>query len=138
MNIFKKIIELPENLYYHIKFFCDDVRNETIWSYQRLFRGYDDRWRWDVAGELTPILIDCLTFYKNETSCYPSSLANREEWNKILDDIILGFKARKEIDFLFQKEFKTDDDLLKEYRKLEKIKIRGMKLFSKYYDSLWD
>jgi len=137
MNIFKKIIELSENLYYYIKFFCSDVKNETIWAYQRLFRSYDDRWKWDVGGELNPILIDCLTFYKNKTSCYPISVANKEEWNKILETMIEGFKAGRDLDYMNYKEFKSDDELVKEYNCLRKIKNKGMKLFAKHYSDLW-
>jgi len=134
----KKIIEIPENIYYHINFFYNDVKNEIIWGWQRLFRGYDDRWFWSIADNLTPILIDCIKYYKSKNDSYPTEFKNRKEWDKILDKIIKGFEIKNKIDYLQYEKFKNRDDFIKEYKRLEKIKIKGMKLFAKYYDNLWD
>jgi hypothetical protein len=115
-----------------------DIKNEIKFGYQRLFRGYDDRWFWSISNELTPILIDCIKFYKKEGDGYPKDFKNREEWVKILDDILLGFQIKKELYDINVDEFESEDDFIKEYKHLEKIKIKGMKLFSKYYDCLWN
>jgi hypothetical protein len=133
----KKLIEFPENLYYDIKFFCNDVKNEIMWCFQRIFRGYDDRWHWSIADELTPILIDCLNFYKKSKDGYPCDFKTREEWNNIIETMIEGFKAGRDLEYIYYKKFKSDDELVEEYNRLRKIKDKGKKLFAKYYDNLW-
>ena len=132
----KKIIELPENILFDIENLISNIKNNAIFAYQRLVRGYDDRWKWSIKDELTPILIDCLNFYKKQEE-YPCNFKDKEEWNKAIDDMLAGFKAGRDLDYVIYKEFKSDDELVKEYNRLRKIKDKGMKLFSKHYSDLW-
>jgi hypothetical protein len=131
----KKLIELPENILFDVENLISNIKNETMWAYQRLFRSYDDRWFWSIKDELTPILIDCLNFYKKQDGC-PAGVKNKEEWDNIIETMIEGFKAGRDLDYVGH-NFENSEDMVKEYKRLYKIKNKGIKLFAKYYDSLW-
>ena len=133
----KNLIELPENLYFDIENLISNIKNETKFAYQRLFRGYDDRWYWSIKDELTPILIDCLEFYKKQEE-YPCNFKDKEEWNKIIETMIEGFKAGRDLDYVMYKDFENSEDMVKEYNRLYKIKNKGMKLFAIHYSDLWN
>ena len=50
MNYLKKIIELPENMFYDISNFIKDSRNQIVYAWQRVFRGFDDRMFWGISA----------------------------------------------------------------------------------------
>jgi len=131
----KNLIELPENILFYIENLISNIKNETKFAYQRLFHRYDERWFWSIKDELTPILIDCLEFYKKQEGC-PVGVKDKEEWNKIIETMIEGFKAGRDLDYVGH-NFENSEEIVKEYNRLYKIKNKGMKLFAKYYDSLW-
>jgi hypothetical protein len=133
----KKLIELPENILFDVENLISNIKNETKFAYQRLFRGYDDRWYWCIKDEITPILIDCLNFYKKQKEGYPCDFKTREEWLKVIDTMIDGFKAGRDLDYVGH-NFENSKDMVKEYKRLYKIKNKGMKLFAKYYDYFWN
>lgn len=138
MNYLKKLIELPENLYYDIDSFFNNIKNEIVWGWERLFIGYDSRWHWSISDELTPILIDCLNYYKINKEGYPSDFKSKEEFNKTIDIIIDGFKAGRDLDYVGYKDFENSEEIVKEYKRLYKIKKKGLALFVKYYDCFWN
>lgn len=106
-----------------------DVKYEIIWAWQRVFKGYDDRWTWSTYSMLTDTMIKALSGLKKCHYGYPSRLKNNKEWNQVLRDIIKGFKAAEKISGTFNaKKIKAWD---KDFQK-------GMKLFVKYFFSLWD
>lgn len=61
---------------------------------------------------------------------------NMTKWNEIIDKIIDGFEASKELD---DAHIKTNfEDYLAEVKLLERRRRKGMILFVKYYNDLWD
>lgn len=166
----------------------DDIRRNIKWAWQRVFRGWDDRVAWsidDYLSELVPEWIERLKKTKqgrpvyfmarsyemvgdvsedNSDSEY-EKLAN--EWDAVLDDIIIGFRAgyaitqsnysvydtfeleckTKNIEWnldqdseyhKFYSEFGVSQKIQDEHALLMKKFDHGMKLFHANYFSLWD
>lgn len=128
------------------------------YSIQRIFRGYDDldKWNaaWYIARKAIPVLTEMRNNFKGtsikrhredrfnnivelsrDEICsngeFPDSLTE-EEWRAVLDEIIFAFQFTLNLD-VFDGEFNEE-----EYNKNYKRQRRGLKLFSIYYDNLWD
>jgi len=125
------------NPIYSIPRFFSNIKSQIKWAWQRVFRGYDDRWYWSLDGHLNWIIPICVRKMKKGMGC-PSSLYNKKnkrdeckEWHKILEKIAQGFEANEKI---FSKYLWKG----KRFEKLDKKYKDGMKLFVKYFDNLWD
>jgi len=107
-----------------------NVKYEIKYAWQRVFRGYDDRWHFSTYSMIGDTLIKALGGLKKYHTGYPAHLkGNGKEWKQILGEIIKGFKAARKISETFNpKKIKVYN---KDFQK-------GMKLFVKYYFSLWD
>jgi len=139
--------QLTYGLYYKIKYFV-----------QRRFRGYDDldKWNaaWYIARKAIPVLKEMRDDFKGTSikrhredrfgnieelsheeiyheDGFPVSLTE-DEWRNILDEIIFAFQFTLDSDD-FDGEFSEEN-----YRKNYKKQRKGLKLFSIYYDNLWD
>lgn len=108
----------------------------TKWFFQRAIRGYSDRDNWDISGYLNswlPQAIDELRWSKHG---YPVGLKCQCYWDKILITISEGFKANKKVmDLDFDIRTEKGRQELKKARKTAK---KGLLMFVKYYNSLWD
>lgn len=130
------------------------IFSELKWAYQRLTRGWDDRVCWSIDYWLDYMMPDILNQFKeiknsipmfcldefNHDENYNYTPENEEKaiknWNNIIDDMIVGFKASKylrdDLEFVDREQYKTASDDLEELRK------KGMYLFVNHYGDLWD
>lgn len=125
--------------------FFECVGREIKWAYQRVFRGWDDRIVWSIDTYLCEMMPQWLEQLKRDKHGVPSMMLKdgdikenghvddevitirAAEYDEILDQIIDGFKAHRELDGA-----KWDDPILKEKYN------RGMDLLKTYFGTLWD
>lgn len=89
---------------------------------------FDPKDYWDIQSLLAEVIHAALVDFKNSRRMgYPScdEINSMEEWDEILDKMILAFRLIKEDDI------QVWIDRKKEIRK-------GKKLFAEYFESLWD
>lgn len=142
------------NPIYAVPRFFRDARFEIQMAWQRVFRGYDDKWGWGFYSELNavaPLALKQMIEYGNG---HPGHLKDLKEWHGILRKIIKGFEAADglaENDYFTkvkldkpEKDFMGDEvdyKLVKNVKLEKKLKAEfdeGMKLFKEYYFNLWD
>lgn len=78
-----------------------------------------------IAKKIEPILRDMAT---TELSSYDPEFNSTEEWQKVILKMADGFKATLLLDESFS---------VKETKKLHKQQEEGLKMFAKYFSSLW-
>jgi len=132
--------------------------------YQRLTRGYDDLDKWNIAWYISRKAAPILKAWRNGKMHGSALIRHREDrfgniieltdeeiyagskepgwkgpnafeldqWQAILDDIIFAFQ--------WQLDFDTEDSIVNEsnFKQGNKRQRRGLKLFSIYFNSLWD
>lgn len=101
---------------------------------QRGKRGYSDRDLWGLGYYISWLMTNALTDFEKNMNSYPAKLDDGE-WVDIIKDIRAGFKAILDMEELV---WVKTEDFNKEYKKLEKIKNKGLRLFAKHVESLWD
>lgn len=101
---------------------------------QRAKRGYSDRDLWCLHGYIARLMSSALKDFKKNLHGYPMDLTE-ERWDRILDIMQDGFEATLKGD---EVEFENLEQYVADCRKLEKIQHRGLKLFVKYFNDLWD
>lgn len=135
-----------------------------LWSYQRVTRGWADCDTWGTGSHLSDILPEMLRHLLNNTHGFPSGLVPDDDvdkgmaaWRCILHQMAEGFEAAgksQQIPPEYVTELETstgwraklgvndrDYDWLaiEKYQKAQiKTFNKGMKLFTKYFFSLWD
>lgn len=128
-----------------------DAMRQIKWAYQRVFRGWDDKVCWSIDYWLDSIMPDILLQYKQTNHgtsmfCYEddtdfSDMSDEEseraikKWNYIIDQMIAGFMASRQSDDI---EFINKEQYDKEWKRLENLRKKGMKLFVEHYHDLWD
>ena len=96
------------------------------WFFQRRFRGFDDRDTWELDTTITKFILPRLERFKELTNGYPSDLTE-EEWDLILDKIIMTFKL-----------IEINKDNVCSCGSPLYITIKeGLNLFTKHYFELW-
>jgi len=153
----------PENWLRIIKY---DIIDYTKCLWQRAFRGYSHRNIWSIDYYLTKIIPLMIKQLKEDTHGYPGGedINSLEEWQKILDKMILGFEAAKRIQETKNwvendnnemytipskdggREIKFtnpwSDEQVKEFKRLDDLDFEtfneGMELFGKYFFNLWN
>lgn len=142
-------------MYYKIKRFVGDIPYIILkvkWFLQRGRHGWADCDWWDISGYLIDIIIPMLKELKEKQHGYPGTenADTPEKWDAILNEMILGFEAGKRVsDDEYYLE--TNADILSREPTSEEVKMwgeksredqkifhHGMKLFNKWYWSLWD
>ncbi len=127
-----------------------------IHSYQRITRGWADCDTWSIDWWMSDIAADSIEYLKKVKHGIPCNLTE-EEWDKILSEIIDGFRAYhrsdnipeefvKELDTstgifadLGFKDRKYDWDAIKKYQESEYAKFKhALDLLKDWYPSLWD
>ena len=171
-RFFVKIKEAPEDLY-----------NYSLFSYYRINRGWANSDVWNLHSFLISIIVPMLKKLKKDKNGYPITIIskkyldkngnctnegdtiNKENWDKILDSMILTFTLAKKIDedhWYYQESTNYSKKLADKYRKLQKelrkekpewydeyfgyvmtkeeckVYEKGFKLFQKYFFNLWD
>lgn len=121
-------------------------------TYERLTRGWARRDVWGIDGYLDRIIPEMLECLRDEGHGYPAEFVDPEEypgakgggperWNEILNTMIRGFRAHAELcnmDYVLDGERYNRETHKPREEALEKEFKKGMKLFTKYYGSLWD
>jgi hypothetical protein len=107
---------------------------EIKYFIQRAKRGYSDRDLWDLGSYISKLMINAIGDYSKNLNTYPVRL-NDGEWANILKDMKAGFQAIIDMGDLVWVNTKDFD---KEYKRLKKIKDKGLNLFIKHIESLWD
>ena len=107
-----------------------NIPREMKWFFQRGLRGWSDYDVWDLDSYLNDWVPKAVKHLKSISHSHPVNLTP-EEWDKILMKIAEGFEAN-------QKWKELDFKNITEAKKLEATFKRGMKLFTKYYNDLWD
>lgn len=130
-----------------------DLLEQIKWAYQRVARGWDDRVVWSVDHWLDSIMPDILRKLNEIKHGTPTCLFEKlpedvyeytkeqekrahDLWDSIIKEMIIGFEASKQLDDLYIKT--TFEDYKKEAKELERKRRKGMLLFVKHYNSLWD
>lgn len=116
-----------------------NIFREIKWFFQRGKRGWADCDTWSLDHYITSWMPEALKYFKENCHGYPANIS-REEWDNILKEMILGFKADREKDnlmdsYIFHKDVERYKKLIDEQ---EEIRTKGMNLFVKYYNDLWD
>lgn len=99
----------------------DDSKWE-VYQTQRLMRGFDDSELWCLNKTIVGFILPRLKVFREKHCSTPENMS-KEEWNSVLDKMIVSFE-------LLLKEENTNE---------EKLKIdSGLRLFSRYLEKLWD
>lgn len=133
-----KVLYFLRELYYNctcrLWYKITNAKDEVKWAWQRVFRGYDVTASWALYAYITDIVLPVLKGYRNGDKCGIPSIVckenesldkSQERWNKILDKMILSF------------EHIQKDELITD-KKVDKEIQDGLKLFAKYFRTLWD
>ncbi len=136
MESYKKCFS--NNPIYLIPRMITDFKYEIIWAWQRVFKGYDERWDWGTVSQLQTIMPKCLRELKRIHHGCPPDLWDKSKkkkecwkWTMILEKIARGFEASAELHELAKNKGKKFEKLIKE-------RNEGLKLFVKYFENLWD
>lgn len=110
----------------------DYYHKELKYGIQRAIWGFSDRDNWSIDGFLLQILPRMLKNLRRNTHGYPMGLSAKK-WDKTLSEMQEGFIANRKIcnlEYNFRNK-KRQKELL---RKSDK----GLKLFAKHFNHLWD
>ena len=151
----------PEEVYdffrYVIPNRIDDAWYEVKWGFQRMFRGFDDRWYWSFYSENTEQTLKALRWMQanKHGSPYthdPDNVLTLKEtegegedfhkrWEEALQCMIDGFQALADEEdvFIYGADGKYDHAASEvERTRLHAIWEKGSKLFISNYRGLWD
>lgn len=113
--------KIVEHYYYEVKY-----------ALQRAFRGYSDRDNWSIDGFLLQVLPPMIKNLRKHNMGYPVGLTN-PKWKLILFEIEEGLIANRKLCNL---EYDFKNKLMEE--QLQYKSKKGLRLFFKYFNSLWD
>lgn len=123
-----------------------DMKYAVIYAKDRVARGYDDRMVFSYHYENTQVAIEVLTWLRKHRNGSPMTCRHKkfackcnphDEWNRILDQMIAGFKAQNAMENMYLKNY-SKEKTRSEMKKLQKIWETGMVLYTKHYRGLWD
>ena len=97
-------------------------QNWNIYEKQRLERGFDDSELWCLNNTISSFILPRLKAFKEKHFSTPENMTN-DEWDNILERIIIAFEI-----------VKKDDPTEEEMYKME----YGLKLFARYLKNMWD
>ena len=88
--------------------------------------GWDPSETWNLDMTVSAFILPRLKYFRKNLNGYPGADGwTSERWEKKLDKMIVAFKM------------KLDDDM--DYKEKDWKKIRkGLKLFAKHFNNLWD
>lgn len=115
----------------------EDVARRALWSYQRVKRGYSDCDVWGMNDFLLDIIIPMLKHLKANLKGHPVDLTMKR-WSAIIDIMISGFEAKKELFELTYTDTIPRDEWVAYSKEQERKFNEGMKYFTKYFNNLWD
>jgi len=118
-DLFNRMKWRVSDVYYNVRYF---FRQQI----QKSKRGFGDGDLFDFYTTISSFILPRLKRFKEISFSFPVDLKS-EEWDKVLDKMILAFEL-------------CLDDEIKEYKEEEKKqkKIKeGLKLFAKWFRHLW-
>ena len=107
------------------------------WLYQRATRGYADCDLWSFDWYLDRIFAKAIKQFAKNVHSYPACLEAKtpKAWDKILNEMADGFQARVDYE---ERLWEKDDPDYKLYKESQKKHAKSLKLFTKWYQALWD
>ena len=119
------------------RYFCDPLRFFRHLC-QKLIRGHSDRECYNLDATVARYIIPRLKTFKRLASGYPPEFRSMKEWHAAIDEMIWSFEFVlsdyncEEYDFKNPKKWEMVQALnMKRYQK-------GIEMFAKYYNGLWD
>jgi hypothetical protein len=112
-----------------------DLEKHVAERAEQGFSTYD--W-WNFCDYIAWVNINALEKFKTGAG-YPGDLSGMDEWVEILDQMIDGFKAAREIsslEYYLPKDTKEENDA--RYAAVIARKEKGLALYAEYFNSLWD
>lgn len=106
------------------------IKRQFLFWKQKLIRGYSDDETWCLSLELAKFMIPRLELYKDMCQGYPGNLNSKEEWNKILDELIWYFKTIENNCYDVSAQHNMSQKDINRYN-------RAGKLFRNYIMALW-
>jgi len=108
------------------------------WFFQRIFRGYSDYDMLDYGEFACRKLLPSLKHWvAMERNGYPESVGSKEEWDKILQEIVWAVEetayGKEE-----QKYFDVEEPIFHGVRKVWERQEKGLELFGKYLGAMWE
>lgn len=94
---------------------------------QRIKRGFDDTELWNLDNTMARFIYPRLKVFKKNLHGHPHNMKDITEWEKIIDKMLFSFKM-----------IIDDPDELITNEKLNRKVDKGLKLFGKYFRTLWD
>lgn len=109
---------------------------------------FDPKECWDLDCNITKYVLPRLKYFRKHTSSYPGTLNNENEWNEILDKMIMAFEYRNQGDdwwfknprwnYIDYPELCTFKEHIEEDRRRNLAMQEGFELFGKWFLNLWD
>lgn len=99
-----------------------EKKRQKKWKKQIKQRGFDDTELWSLDCIISQFILPRLKAFRQLGYSYPSNLETYEEWQKILDKMIIAFEISVEQDM--NENNQLDYEI-------------GMNLFAQYHYSLW-
>mgnify|MGYP006935989052 FL=1 len=107
-----------------------DKERQKKYKEQRMTRGFDDTECWNLDITFSLFIIPRLKVFKELNDGYPARYNAKEEWDKILDEMIEGFE-------LHSNKFNWDTaDSNEENGNMAKAK-KAIRLFQENFFDLW-
>ena len=129
-------LSLFHNIYWAVRRFFRDIPyniRKVKWFWQRGKRGYADCDVWSMGDYLADIIPSMLRQLKEINCGYPGNLTE-EKWDKLLDEMIIGFSAAKRV---YDDEYDLGT-MITDCIADQKLFREKMKIFTKYFFNLWD
>ena len=97
---------------------------------QRMLRGFDNSELWNLDNTIAKFIYPRLQAFRENNNSYPHGMSEKK-WHGILDDMIKAFYSLAYVDTM---SLPNVTDMEKENAMREK----GLKLFAKWFQHLWD
>ena len=107
-----------------------DKERQKKYKEQRMTRGFDDTETWNLDITFCLLIVPRLKVFKELNDGYPARFSSKEEWDKILDDMIEGFELNSN-----KFNWETSDSN-EENGNRAKVK-KAIRLFQENFYDLW-
>ncbi len=113
---------------------------------QRGKRGFSDEDLWNLDNYLAELIYESIKAFKeSDRMGYPGNFSQAEEWEEVLDEIVIGMEAGMRISYTDYFEMKKEGGNRYKHTFNEermnrdwKLYRRGWDLLLKYIGNLWD
>lgn len=127
--------------FYRLRGHIRELRHIIKWSFQRMFRGYDDTETFEMYNTFITRYKKILTQYRNTHYGYPTDLTE-EEWDSIVDRMIhcLDMMDESYVSDVLRKNMPGDYvPSMKSVSEItERYKNEFFEMFSNWFYNLWD